>query len=260
MRARLHIIGEGPLIAPIRRCPSSTRCRVAASPPCQLVAPMDGTSAPGSPAGSITTNGMDRLVSSARWDSSSPDSTRITPCGRRAATWSAQVRPGVSRPGALAQHHAQPGVPGHVLHPPDDLHRPGALQLVEDQVDQRRAGRLGPAAPVAVGAQQLLDAGAGGRGDVGPAVEHLRNSRRRDAGLAGDLGEGRGLASGRVCLSAFPRAPRVSWRRSYPSRPLDEPCWTALGSRNIRSTSRNIRALARTGSPDSLALWWLTDL
>lgn len=59
---------------------------------------MDGTSAPGSPAGSITTNGIERLVSRARWDSSRPDSTRITPCGRRAATWSAQVRPGVSRP------------------------------------------------------------------------------------------------------------------------------------------------------------------
>ncbi len=36
-----------------------------ASPPCQLVAPMDGTSSPGSPAGSITANGMDLLVSSA---------------------------------------------------------------------------------------------------------------------------------------------------------------------------------------------------
>ncbi len=59
---------------------------------------MDGTSAPGSPAGSITTKGMERLVSSARWDSSRPESTRITPCGRRAATWSAQVRPGVRRP------------------------------------------------------------------------------------------------------------------------------------------------------------------
>ncbi len=98
MRARLHIICDGPLIAPILRCPSSTRCRVAARPPCQLVAPIDGTSAPGSPAGSITTNGMERLVSSARWDSSSPDRTRTTPCGRRAATWSAQVRPGVRRP------------------------------------------------------------------------------------------------------------------------------------------------------------------
>ncbi len=98
MRARLHIIREGPLMAPMRVWPSSMRCRVAASPPCQLVAPMDGTSVPGSPAGSITTNGMERLVSSACPDASSPESTRITPCGRRAATWSAQVRPGVSRP------------------------------------------------------------------------------------------------------------------------------------------------------------------
>ena len=107
-RARAHIMRAGPPMTPIRRWPRSVRCRVAARPPCQLVAPTEGTSSPGSPAGSITTNGMERLVSWARWDASRPDSTRITPCGRRAGTPSAQVRPGVSRPGALREDHAQP--------------------------------------------------------------------------------------------------------------------------------------------------------
>ncbi len=127
------------------------------------------------------------------------------------------VGPGPARgepAGRLGQDDAQSGVPGHVLHTPDDLQRPGALQLVEDQVDQGRAGGLGAPAPVAVGAQQLLDPGAGGGGDIGAAVEDLRNSRSRYAGLTGDLGEGRRL---RLCGLR-----RLHARDRNRARPLDE--------------------------------------
>ena len=48
-------IGEPPII-PTRRWPSSSRWRVAVSPPFQLVAPIDGVSWSGSPVGSTTTS------------------------------------------------------------------------------------------------------------------------------------------------------------------------------------------------------------
>jgi hypothetical protein len=47
--------------------PSARRCRVAATPPAQLVAPIAGTSGGGSPAGSTTTNGMFLVRSCRRW-------------------------------------------------------------------------------------------------------------------------------------------------------------------------------------------------
>ncbi|CAM5656457.1 hypothetical protein SALBM217S_04878 [Streptomyces griseoloalbus] len=107
-------------------------------------------------------------------------------------------------PRALGQHDAQPGVPGDVLHTPDDLHRPGALQLVEDQVERAASGSpRRDGADLLVRAQQLLDAGPGAGGDVGTAMSTFETVG--DTRLAGDLGERRGLRAAPV----GPGSPRV---------------------------------------------------
>lgn len=86
--------------------------------------------------------------------------------------------------------------------------------------------------PVAVDAQQL-DPGAGRGGDVGTAVEHLRNSRSRHPGRTGDLGEGRGL---RLCGLR-----RLHARDRIPTRPHGVGAYRPHRSGNIRQSLRNIR-------------------
>ncbi len=78
----------------MRRCPSPIRCRVAAWPPLQLVAPTNGTSSGRSSFGSKTTNGMPLAFSWARSFSDSCATDR-THCGRR-STVSSMVLFGVS--------------------------------------------------------------------------------------------------------------------------------------------------------------------
>ena len=96
-------------------------------------------------------------------------------------------------------HGAHAGGVRDVLHAPDDLDRPRAVQVVEDQVDQ--VGALGlprAAAAVPVVLEQSLDLGAGAGSHVGAAVQHARHRRHRDPGLAGDVGDGdAGSVSGR---------------------------------------------------------------
>jgi hypothetical protein len=77
---------------------------------------------------------------------------------------------------------------GRVLDAADDLHGPGAVQFVEDQVDQARAagGAGGAAALIAALVQQFLDAFARLGGDVRAAVDDARDRRHADAGLVGD--------------------------------------------------------------------------
>src|SRR6478735_1896725 len=80
MRARLHNIVIGPPITAIRRWPSSRRCRVAESPPAQLVAPTVATSGSGnSAAGSISTYGIWALSRTRRSIGVSSDVTTIAP-------------------------------------------------------------------------------------------------------------------------------------------------------------------------------------
>ncbi len=192
MRACEHIMSSGPVIAAMRSWPRSIRCRVAIRPPDQFADPTDGTSGEGSPAGSMMTNGMARDRSIARYSGGRSEKTSTTPTGRRRSTPSTQSGRGRVPAAALGEHHAHPVLGGDVLDAADDLHRPGGLQLVEDQFDE--AGGLlvaGAASQVAVLGEHRLDAAAGRGRDVGAAVQHLRDRRQRDAGLVGDLGEGR---------------------------------------------------------------------
>ena len=55
-----------------------------------------------------------------------------------------------------------------------------------------------------------LDADAGLRRHVRPAVDHLRDGRRRDAGLRGDVGDRRPAASGRRGLGCVDMVASVS--------------------------------------------------
>ena len=72
-------MSANPVIAPIRRWPSDSRCSVAANPPAQFVAPTDGMSGGGVLAGSMTTSGMPAPRSCPTWASVSVVVTRITP-------------------------------------------------------------------------------------------------------------------------------------------------------------------------------------
>jgi hypothetical protein len=77
---------------------------------------------------------------------------------------------------------------GDLLDASDDLHRPGAVEVVEDQVEQGGTGGGGGGTlAVAVHPQQVLDPGPGLRRDVRTPVDHPGHRRHRDAGLAGDL-------------------------------------------------------------------------
>ena len=65
----------------------------------------------------------------------------MTPTGRRARTPSIQPRPGVPPALHLGQDDGEVVLAGDALDPADDLERPLALELVEDELDQRAAAR-----------------------------------------------------------------------------------------------------------------------
>ncbi len=107
----------------------------------------------------------------------------------RAGPQVAHPLPGVTgAPVDRRRRRARPGAVGDLLDTAEDLHGPGVAEVVEDEVDQGRAGGGGGGAPAAaVTAQQVLDPGAGPRGDVGAAVDHAGDGRHGDAGPPGDL-------------------------------------------------------------------------
>lgn len=115
---------------------------------------------------------------------------------------------GVARASAdRGDHGADPGGVGHLLDPADDLHGPGAVQVVEDQVDQvgPAAGRRGALA-VPVPAQQFLHPRPGPGRHVRAAVHDPGHGRHRDARAAGDVRDrdpapaaGRRYGPGLVC-------------------------------------------------------------
>ena len=109
---------------------------MAARPPFQLVAPTDGTPGAGSPAGSTTTNGMPRAFRRAICSGVSSETTRIRPAERRLATASTQERPERARALLRGEHDAEVVLARDLLDALDDLHRPRALELVEDDVEQ----------------------------------------------------------------------------------------------------------------------------
>ncbi len=104
---------------------------------------------------------------------------------------------GVPRTPVDGRHHrADPGRVRDLLDPADDLHGPGAVEVVEYQVEQGRTGARGRGAlAVAVPAQQLLDPRPVLWRHVGPAVDDPGHGRHGHAGLPGDLRD-RDLALG----------------------------------------------------------------
>ena len=71
-----------------------------------------------------------------------------------------------------------------------DLHRPRAVQAVEDQVDQAGPAAAARARALVLGlVQQPLDPGAGARRHVRAAVDHLGHRGQRDPRLGGDGGQ-----------------------------------------------------------------------
>ena len=122
---------------------------MAARPPAQLAEPTEGTSGSGSPAGSMMTNGIARarsfFLQGVRERGEDQDHAEraaaqdaVHPVGARGWRVPVSVRTTLA-PVAL----------GDVLDAADQLHRPDAVQLVEDEFDSGASGGAG-APPVAV--------------------------------------------------------------------------------------------------------------
>ena len=126
----------------MRRCPSSSRCRVAASPPAKLVAPTLVTRARGRSIGSITTSGRWARASAVTCRADSALTTPITACRPAAASsrtqvtgWSATALP---RPRRVTDTVTPASVAG-VQYALDDLREVRVELAVEDQLDRRCA-------------------------------------------------------------------------------------------------------------------------
>ena len=197
----------GPPMTPIRRWPSPRRWRVAVRPPFQFVAPIDGVSWSGSPVGSTTTYGMPRVASWPRIDSlevGEDGDHAGRPAGERALDPAAARRPPALH---LGEDDRQLVPPGDPLHAADDLERPLALELVEDDLEQRRP-RPGPGgSPIAVLADGRLDAPAGS-GDTSDrplmtfetrSAPTRRSARRCPRSSSGRTGTGSGAQSRAQC-------------------------------------------------------------
>ena len=185
----------------MRRWPRSIRCRAAATPPLQLVAPTDGRRVQRL-AGRVERHQRDArsprtAACCARGDvgvdgdhpgrPAGQDLLDPAPAGRRA-------RPDLGEP------HGELVLAGHLLDAAHDLDREVALERVERHLeDRRRADAVGPA--VAVLAQQLLDPPAGLRGHPGASIEHLGDGRRGDPGQLGDRGHRQRAALGAAPLA-----------------------------------------------------------
>ncbi len=78
------------------------------------------------------------LQLASRIDSLRSEKTAMTPVGRRANALSIQPRPGRASPLHLGQDDRQVMPAGHPLDATDDLEGPLAVELVEDQLDDRR--------------------------------------------------------------------------------------------------------------------------
>ena len=187
---------------------------------------MDGVSWSGSPAGSTTTNGIPRARSCSRIDlaqvGEDGDDAHRPP--REGA-----LDPALAGPPAtlhLGQDDGELMPPGDPLDAAHDLERPLALELVEDQLEERRPARRPDRPLVAVLADDRLDATARRGRHVGAAVDDLRDGRDGDAGLVG---------RSRRSSARFGRSgPRLSssWRRSIAA--------------SVESFGQPVRAASRT--------------
>src|SRR5690606_14566059 len=107
---------------------------------------------------------------------------------------------------------------GGLLHPVQDLHRPGVVQVLEDQVDEPHTAAAGGASwPVLVLFEELFDLASGFGGHVEVAVDHLGDGGNRDTGLTGHLGQG-GTSSGH----GPPRERRTRLRDHPSPKPFGE--------------------------------------
>ena len=84
---------------------------------------------------------MPRERSFSRCGAAMSEKTSTTPTGRRRSTPSIQSGGGRVAVAAHGEHDREPGRVRDLLDALDDLHRPAALELVEDQLDELGALR-----------------------------------------------------------------------------------------------------------------------
>ena len=167
----------------------------------------------------------------------------------------------------LRQDHRQVMPTGDTLHAPDDLQRPLAVELVEDQLEDGRDPLIASRPVVAVLADGRLDPPARLGRHVGSAVDHLRDRRHRHAGLCGDDRDRRPVPRpaplrarrSRSCIQCSDIDPKVSngagprdaarlsaWTGVLGSCRLrldaESNRWLGCGTETIRTSFRNFRA------------------
>ncbi len=157
-------------------------------PPAQLVAPIVGTSSAGTPAGSTTTIGMLSRRSSACIGGVSVEVTKMIPSVERARRLRSHCRAEVGW-----EWIAETTVPVPVACPASST--PRMISTAHGLSRSLKTRSIRPTLdvpappPVAVLAQQPLDALPGVGGDIGAAVEHPRHGRHRHAGRSRDGGD-----------------------------------------------------------------------
>ncbi len=220
---------------PILRCPSSSRCSVAAKRPDRLAAPTAGTSGAGEP----------RRVDDDQRDAEDPqllvehgvraEVTRTTPSEVRARRLRIHLT-GVARASAdRGDHGADPGGVGHLLDPADDLHGPGGCpgslktRLIRSGPAAGRRGAL--AGTRAVRLQQFLHphhALVPGDTSERPFTTRLRSAPRRPARRAMSV------------IVTLPRRPEGVTARASSTSHFPTPA--ELRPRKLHGSLRGVRA------------------
>ena len=240
-------------MAAIRRWPSSMRCRAADRPPC----PVGGADRPD--LASRLGRRVDDHQRQARVGH--PPQRRLVGQVEHAERAEGAARGRDLEPtGELAggadaaDDHADLGLGRGRDRAPDQLVRPQAAELADQQVDDADAGPRGDL--VAVRAQDPAEPLPGLGGNVGPPVEHLRHGRDGHPGRRGDAGQAarpagtrrpraRVLAAGSADADARTAGP---WPRT--GTRTASPRTRTAGTRTLTASAQAAGTRARTACAD----------
>lgn len=149
---------------------------------------------------------------------------------------------------AVADHHAEPGVPRGALGAAGDVHEEGVAHVEDEQAHDPAASgpqlARGLAADIAEPVYRRLDTGPGLGGDAVRAVDDVRDRAHGDSGGAGDVldthrlchqaGTSRGTRSGGRAFTLPASPPTVLVMRAAGNRRRGEPRawsrWTSPGT------------------------------
>ena len=203
---------------------------MAARPPLQLVAPTLGMSGSGRSTGSMTTQGISARAKASRCAGVSPDVTMIAPARPAPARCSAH------RSGSGASGSADTTASSSEVATPrmiSTAHSLSSAGKTRSTTAQRcPGGRSRARSPCC--SSTSLDARAGGRRDVRPVVDDLRDGGQRDARRGGHAAQ-----RGSPCCTMPPPVVSVP----APAQPVD-PHTLSRNSFSVRADAASVAAAA----------------